>query len=131
MPRSYGAEISWKLTTLFLKPGWPTRGKVMRYHNKFYLITSNPCLRSFCACHDGAKRWVGKEKGSKSKRGRQLVRDDEKKNRKSSSVFWPITPYSPLKANQRFGRTQRFCLQKEIFFLACFKLVSCFLSLQP
>jgi hypothetical protein len=36
-----------------------------------------------------------------------------------SSVFWDITPYSPLKVNRRFGGTYRLCLPP------AFTLVSC------
>jgi hypothetical protein len=29
----------------------------------------------------------------------------------SARIFWDITPYSPMKVNQRFGRTRRLHLQ--------------------
>jgi hypothetical protein len=42
-----------------------------------------------------------------------------------SSVFWDITPYSPMKVNQDFREMYRFHLQGRTLLSTCFTLVSC------
>jgi hypothetical protein len=42
------------------------------------------------------------------------------------SIFWDITPCSPLKVNRRFGGTCRLHLQGRALLATCFALVSCF-----